>query len=74
MTEDTQMAPKRIGTVKDVLLVLFAAFVTVAVIVLGLLAIQDGSLPIWVWLISLACASAGLAIGVAGLILGARFS
>jgi hypothetical protein len=72
MTEDTQMAPKRIGTVKDALLVLLAAFVTVAVIGLGLLAIPAG-LPIWVWLISLACASAGLAIGVAGLIWG-RFS
>jgi hypothetical protein len=67
MTEDTQMAPKRIGTVKDALLVLWAAFVTAALIGLGLLAIPAG-LPIWAWLISLACASAGLAIGVAGLI------
>jgi hypothetical protein len=33
MTEDTQMAPERTGTVKDALLVLLAAFVTVAVIV-----------------------------------------
>jgi hypothetical protein len=69
MTEDTQMAPKRTGTVKDTLLVVWAAFVTVALIGLGLWAIPVG-LPIWVWLISLACASAGLAIGVAGLIWG----
>jgi hypothetical protein len=72
MAEDTQMAPKRIGTVNDALLVLWAVFVTIALIGLGLLAIPAG-LPIWVWLVSLACAAAGLAIGVAGLIWG-RFS